>query len=317
MSETKFSSHLTDDMARRLILGTAQFGMSYGVTNRHGQVSARDVREILSYARDAGILLVDTAAGYGASEASLGECLPDFPEIGVVTKTAVIANPTIGVDEMRKIEDGVLHSVETLRRPRLDGLLVHTGSDLLKPGGETLAEYLVSLKSDGRVGRVGVSVYDASEIDRILEVFQPDIVQVPLNIFDQRLIRSGHIRALQSAGIEVHARSAFLQGILLAEPAGLPTYFQGFDRIFAKYFGFLHDTRLTPLAACMGFMMQQSGADRVIIGVTTRSELAGILAALPPGMTLPSMDMLACDVKQLIDPRGWPKLREDGEAARQ
>jgi aryl-alcohol dehydrogenase-like predicted oxidoreductase len=317
MSDTKFSSHLKDNTAGRLILGTVQFGMPYGVTNRRGQVSADEVRKILSDARDAGVSFVDTAAGYGTSEASLGECLPDFPEIGVVTKTVVIASPTIGVDEMRKIEEGILHSAEMLRRPHLDGLLVHSGSDLLKAGGKTLAEYLLSVKSDGRVGRVGVSVYDASEIDRILEIFQPDIIQVPLNIFDQRLIRSGHIRALQSAGIEVHARSAFLQGILLAESSSLPTYFQGFDRIFATYSEFLRETRLTPLAACMGFMMQQSGADRVIIGVTTRSELAGIFAALPTGIALPPMDMLASDAKELIDPRVWPKLRDDKEAAKQ
>lgn len=301
----------------RLVLGTVQFGMPYGVTNREGQVSKDVVREILSDARDAGISLVDTAAGYGTSEAVLGECLPDFPEIGVVTKTAVIAGPTIGAEEIRKIEESVFQSLKALQRSRLDGLLVHNGSDLLKPGGEALADLLMSLKSNGSIGRVGVSVYEAKEIDRILEIFQPDIVQLPLNIFDQRLIRSGHIEALQSAGIEVHARSAFLQGVLLAGPSTLSGYFRKFDTVFKKYSEFLDNNKLTPLSACLGFMMQQSGVDRVIVGVTARSELAEILAALRSGAVLPDANKLASEATELIDPRLWPQLPSDREEARQ
>ena len=92
------------------------------------------------------------------------------------------------------------------------------------------------LKSEGLVKRIGVSVYDAAEIDGVLEIFRPDVVQLPLNIFDQRLIQSGHIKALQSAGIEIHARSAFLQGILLSERSALPDYFKRFDGSLAGYY---------------------------------------------------------------------------------
>lgn len=311
MNGAKSRSHLKESSARRLALGSVQFGMPYGATNRQGQVSTHVVREILSDARDAGISLVDTAASYGASEAVLGECLPDFPEIGVITKTPVIAGPALGLEEIEKIRDSVFRSLEALNRPRLDGLLVHNGSDLLKPGGEALVELLMSLKSNGSVGRTGVSVYEANEIDRILTMFQPDIVQLPLNVFDQRLVRSGHIKALQSAGIEVHARSAFLQGTLLAGLSALPGYFRKFSAIFESYYEFLDRNKLNPLAACLGFMMQQSGVDCVVIGVTARSELAEILAALRNKTVLPPMDNLACEVPELIDPRLWPQLRRD------
>ncbi len=311
------SGRQAERAAGRLILGTVQFGMPYGVTNRHGQVSMQVVRNILSDARDAGISLVDTAAGYGTSESVLGECLPVFPEIGVVTKTAVIASPTIDVEEIRKIREGVFRSLEALQRSQLDGLLVHNGRDLLKPGGEAIAEFLMSLKSSGSVGRIGVSVYEAKEIDRILEIFQPDIVQLPLNILDQRLIRSGHIRALQSAGVEVHARSVFLQGILLSSLTMLPSYFRKFDAVFEKYSEFLDHNKLSPLSACLGFMMQQSGVDRVVIGVTAKQELAEILAALRSGEALPPTDKLASEAPELIDPRLWPQSRSDQGEARQ
>ncbi len=311
------SSGQLEHAANRLILGTVQFGMPYGMTNRRGQVSLKAAREILSDAFDAGVSLVDTASGYGTSEALLGECLPDFPGIGVVTKTAVIASPIIGAAEIEKVREGVSLSMKSLQRPRLEGLLVHNSGDLFKPGGEAFVELLMLLKSEGHIERIGVSVYDAKDVDRVLKIFCPDIVQLPLNIFDQRLIQSGHIKALQSKGIEVHARSAFLQGILLADPSSLPSYFRAFEGSFAGYSEFLRDSKLTPLSACLGFMMQQSGVDRVIVGVTARSELAEVLAALPAGSELPPMDKLASDATGLIDPRLWPPSREAPEATRQ
>lgn len=290
----------------RLVLGTVQFGMPYGITNRRGQVSPETAREILSDACEAGISLVDTASGYGTSEALLGQCLPDFPSIGVVTKTAVIDAAVIGPAEIQKVRESISCSMEFLQRSRLEGLLVHNGGDLLKPGGEGLVELLMLLKSEGRIERIGVSVYDAKEIDHILEIFRPDIVQLPLNVFDQRLIQGGHIEALRSAKIEIHARSAFLQGILLANPSVLPDYFRKFDDIFAAYLEFLDNSKLSPLSACLGFMIQQSGVDRVIVGVTARSELAEILAALPTGPSMPPMHMLASNAPGLVDPREWP-----------
>jgi hypothetical protein len=131
-------------------------------------------------------------------------------------------------------------------------------------------------------------------------------MQLPLNVFDQRLIQGGHIEALRSAKIEIHARSAFLQGILLANPSVLPDYFRKFDDIFAAYREFLDNSKLSPLSACLGFMIQQSGVDRVIVGVTARSELAEILAALPTGPSMPPMHMLASNAPGLVDPREWP-----------
>ena len=294
---------------RRLILGTAQFGMPYGVTNRYGQVPVTDAREILASAFDAGISLIDTASCYGASEYVLGQCLAELPDMGIVTKTIAIPSAAIGSDDLERVHEGVARSMEQLQRTNLDGLLVHHGRDLLKPGGEALAELLLEFKSRGIARRVGVSAYDAEEIDNVLLLFKPDIVQLPLNIFDQRLIRSGHIQALRSAGIEIHARSAFLQGILLAMRAALPAHFQNFSNDFSRYHTFLNDNELSPLTACLGFMTQQSGVDRIIVGVTSRAEMEEIVAAFPKS-ALPAMSALACASLELVDPRMWPKAVE-------
>lgn len=292
-------------LASRLVIGAAQFGMPYGATNTRGQVPLREVAAILHRAHEAGIRLVDTAAGYGTSEAVLGDMLPDFPAIDVVTKLPAFPGSVIAEADIREMHDTVLRSLDLLHRSKLCGLLVHHSGDLSKPGGEHVVELLDRLKQDGIAERVGVSVYDIEDIDTILKSFRPDIVQMPINLFDQRFVQSGHVERLHKAGIEVHARSIFLQGILLKEASRLPRYFGPFAVQFADYSNFLNEHGITRLAACLSFIMEQSGADRVLIGVTSIDELDQILMALSQSVVLPAMSRLASNEPALVDPRQW------------
>jgi aryl-alcohol dehydrogenase-like predicted oxidoreductase len=291
--------------ADRLILGTAQFGMPYGITNGRGQVSAREVDAILLHAQDAGVTVIDTAAGYGTSEETLGLCLSGLPCFKVITKIPSVSSETVAPTDVQRIRDSVFRSLDRLRRDKVDGLLVHHAADLLKPGGEKIVELLESLKREGTTARLGVSVYDAEEIDRVLKVVRPDIMQIPINLFDQRLMQSGHLASLREAEIEIHGRSAFLQGVLLADPSRLPDYFGRFADQFELYGEFIGEHKLSRLAACLGFMFEQSGVDRIIVGVTLKSELAEILAAVPGQSRLPRMNKLACSDAALVDPRRW------------
>ncbi len=291
--------------ASRLVMGTVQFGMPYGATNTRGQVPLQEVAAIVHRADEVGIRLVDTATGYGTSEAVLGGVLPAYSSIDVVTKLPPFAGFAIAATDITEMHDTVLRSLELLRRSKIYGLLLHHSGDLFKPGGERVVELLDRFKRDGIAERVGVSVYDTEDIDRILKVFRPDIVQMPINLFDQRFVQSGHVGQLRRAGIEVHARSIFLQGILLTETFRLPHYFRPFAKQFANYSNFIGEHGITRLAACLSFMMEQSGADHVLIGVTSVDELDQILRALPQSVTLPPMGQLASSEHALIDPRKW------------
>lgn len=86
---------------------------------------------------------------------------------------------------------------------------MHRADDLFVPGGERLMAALTDLKQQGLVAKIGVSVYNAEQIDQVLDRFAIDLVQLPISVLDQRLLRSGHLRKLKSAGVEVHARSVF------------------------------------------------------------------------------------------------------------
>ncbi len=292
--------------AARLILGGAQFGMPYGITNRRGQVHEAGVRAILERAQGAQVRLVDTAAAYGTSEEVLGRVLVDFPDFGIISKMPPLGGDSIGAEDIQNLQDKVSRTLDTLRRGNLEALLVHASGDLFKPGGEGLIEFLCGLRSDDVVSRIGVSIYEAHEIDRVLETFTPDIVQLPLNLFDQRLVRSGHIAKLRTAGVEIHARSAFLQGILLTDPTNLPVHFTSFTDAFEAYSDFLEANELSRLSASLGFVLRQNGVDKVVVGVTDPQEFDEIVEATSHRTAMPGMERLACSDLDLIDPRRWP-----------
>lgn len=299
---------------RKLVLGTVQFGLPYGATNVSGQVLEQEVAEIVALAAKVGVNCIDTASGYGTSEFVLGALLPDYPALQVITKLPAIGASTITDADIRAARQTLSQSLQHLRRDHVEGLLVHNTADLRKQGGRKVWELLQSLKRDGIARRIGVSVYDAQDIDGVLSLFTPDIVQLPVNLFDQRLIESGHIGKLKAAGVDVHARSAFLQGVLLAERDKRPAYFRTYDDVFARYEAFLGRNSLSRIRASLGFAMEESGADRVLVGVTSVNELREILASAS-GSPLPSMRSLASDDPALVDPRGWTLPATRGQAS--
>jgi aryl-alcohol dehydrogenase-like predicted oxidoreductase len=290
----------------RLVLGTAQFGLPYGVTNMRGLLAETETARILELAWGRGITMLDTAPAYGASETVVGRYLKDFPGFSVVTKTPTFKGPSIEAADIEAVRRSLAQSIERLGRRCLDAVLVHHGDDLRKPGGDLIVRVLEDMKSERLIARVGVSVYDEAEITAVLSRFQPDIVQLPINLFDQRLLRNGVPWRLREQNIEVHARSVFLQGVLLADVESLNPYFRPYASQFFQYRQFLLDNDISALTACLAFALGKSGADRIVVGVTGHDELAQILAAVAsiPGR-LPSFDALACDEIDLVDPRQW------------
>jgi aryl-alcohol dehydrogenase-like predicted oxidoreductase len=283
----------------KLGLGTVQFGLAYGVTNARGQVPRADVAAILEAALAAGVDLFDTAAAYGESETVLGELLPRAAPLRLVSKIPAIDAASIGETEIAACRDSVRRSLRRLHRQQLYGLLLHRADDLLKPGGAQLLALLRELKQAGLVAKIGVSA------DEIGAMFTPDLLQVPVSVMDQRLLRDGTLARLRAEGCEIHARSVFLQGVLLADPTALPAHFAPWrDRL--RRLAELADR--SRLSLCLAFVLARPEIDGVVVGVTSLAELRQILAAateaeapLPAGL-----DTLAVDDPQLVNPALWP-----------
>jgi aryl-alcohol dehydrogenase-like predicted oxidoreductase len=297
-------------LRHKLGLGTVQFGLAYGVTNPRGQVARADVAAILTAALAAGIDLLDTAAAYGESEAVLGALLPPAAPLRLVSKLPAIDAATIGPAEIAACRESVGRSLARLRRPQLYGLLLHRADDLLKPGGDRLVALLRELKEAGLVAKIGVSAYERRQLDQVLAMFTPDLLQVPVSLIDQRLLRDGTLARLRAQGSEIHARSVFLQGVLLADPAGLPAHFAPWRDRLRRVAELAERAGRSRLSLCLAFALARPEIDGVVVGVTGLAELQEILAAagdsdaaLPAGL-----EELAVDDPQLVNPALWPAV---------
>lgn len=256
-----------------LALGTVQFGLNYGVANATGQVKLEEARAILNRAHEAGMDTLDTAISYGESEHILG--LLGIQSWKTVTKLPGV--PTDCCDLNQWIKDQVKGSQQRLGVDRLYGLLLHRPEQLLGKLGPMLYDALSNLKFEGLVEKIGVSVYGPMQLDSLFENYTFDLIQAPLNIFDRSLISSGWVSRLSDAGIEIHSRSAFLQGLLLIPANERPAKFDRWKNIWEEWDCWLKESELTPLQACMRYVNSLDGIDRVIVGVDTVEHLNEII----------------------------------------
>jgi len=300
-------------VSSRLGLGTAQWGVPrYGVAGS-GRPTAETVAEMLRLGRTHGIDLLDTAHAYGDAEAVIGgvqSCVGD--ELRIVTKTMAVRAPRISIEAVTAVVAAFAGSLTRLRRQRVYGLLVHHSNDLLAQGGDRLWAAMEDLRSEGKVAKIGVSVYDPEQLEAIVQRYAPTLVQLPLSVYDRRFERTVLLAALKRADIEVHARSAFLQGLLLLGADELPLYFAPIRAHHASFHAHVRALGVSPLAACLGFCLAQASVDRVIVGCEALEQLAEIIAAAEAAGSpdLP-LDVDSLDDAQFLDPSRWPQ----GESA--
>lgn len=258
---------------KKLALGTVQFGLAYGVANTSGCLTTQEAARVVQAAKLSGIDTLDTAIAYGRSEETLGQL-----GIGgwkVVTKLPAI--PPGSNDVAGWVEAEVCGSLGRLRIDRLHGLLLHRPGDLFGAAGPAYLSALDALKDSGLVDKVGVSIYAPDELDSLFALRRFDMVQAPISILDQRMIRSGWTRRLAAVGVELHSRSAFLQGLLLMPETARPKQFSRWSSTWQAWASWLGETGLTPLQACLAYALSVEGVDRVIVGVDGVAHLEEIL----------------------------------------
>jgi aryl-alcohol dehydrogenase-like predicted oxidoreductase len=286
----------------RLAIGTVQFGQSYGVANQRGQVPVSEAGAILAYARDCGIDTLDTAVGYGDSERRLGE-------IGVEGWRIVSKLPAVPPldDPYHWALDATRATLQRLGVNSLHGILLHRPQQLLEAGGQCIYDALQKLKADGVIRKVGVSIYEPSELDVLTSAYQLDMVQAPFNILDRRLIDSGWMSRMSAQGIELHVRSIFLQGLLLMEPGRRPEKFSRWSDLFERWDRWLESSGMTAIQACIRYVFTFQEIDRVVVGVDELSQLKDIVEGFHG--SLPAVPAeLSCADSDLINPARWAKL---------
>lgn len=276
---------------RRLVLGTAQWGNAYGVTNAVGRLSNEELASIVSVALEAGINEVDTARGYGDAEQRLRPFASSF---SVTTKVSG------GGDVASQVAD----SRAVLGVESLAGVLIHDW-DALDCKGQGMSVLSFSqLLDSGAVSRVGVSVYDEAGLESAVATFDAagvpmGVVQVPANVLDRRLDSSPVLMELAAGGTQIVVRSAFLQGVLLAAGGELA------DHADVVRFRSSLGSERSLLEACLSHVRALPWATHVVVGVTSAEELREIVSAwnaCPPALAPKEW---GSEDLELIDPRRW------------
>jgi aryl-alcohol dehydrogenase-like predicted oxidoreductase len=296
-------------MAPQLCLGTAQFGLPYGITNTAGQVAESEVRALLAEAAAADVSWLDTAQAYGEAEAVLGRTLPPGHGFRLISKLPAQSQCTFTAEDRLAWDEALERSYERLREPRLDALLLHSAADLRKPGGEHLRQWLLSLRQRSLVRRLGVSIYGPDDLNGVAPDLL-DLVQLPLSLYDQRLLADGTIARLRAQGCAVHARSLYLQGLLLSPAACWPAWVDSAAREHhARLEQVAADRGCSLLECALGFARAQRDLEAVVLGLCSRRELQQLLQAW--GRISPWQDgewrTWALPDASILDPRYWQR----------
>jgi aryl-alcohol dehydrogenase-like predicted oxidoreductase len=262
----------------KLAIGTAQFGMDYGLSNKLGKSKKYEVSKILKYAHSQGVDLIDTAPSYGDSENILGNLIHKY-DFRIVTKTPKFDGNFIDNFHSVQLYETFCESLINLGEKASYGLLVHSCDDLLKPGGELLYKKMQDLKSIGMVEKIGVSVYSSLQINSVLDKFKIDIIQLPINIFDQQLFVDGSLEKLKNKNIEIHARSVFLQGLLLMNPLEIPQYFLPIQDKIKMFSNTAKSLSLSKLELALNYVNEISEIDKIVVGVNKFSQFNELVNA--------------------------------------
>ena len=283
-----------------LILGTAQFGTGYGITNSVGRLPDETVRDILEVAAVSGIDLFDTAPDYGDAQFRLGALRGSAAATGYVSKFGL---PSDAVTPSNLFGE----SLNALGVSSLYGLLFHRPLDLRDERASEAWDVLRAARAEARVARIGASIYDVDDLAVVVDRFPDlDLIQVPGNIVDRRLLDHPVLSQLHERGVEIHVRSAYLQGLLLTAPEAVPKQLAGLKPAIASLAAASAASGASVLELVLGFLKNHENVDAVLVGALSGAELHDTVAA----WNRISASDFAVEVPvvddELLDPRRWP-----------
>ena len=270
-------------------IGTAQFGMDYGISNSSGKVEKNEVKKIIDGLPSLGIDTIDTASVYGNAETILGN--NNLDNINVITKFT-----------SKDVESMLMEfelSLKNLKQQRLYGYLCHHPNNIFE--NPCLWEKLIYLRNKGAIEKIGLSLSNISEVKKLLKSgMVPDILQIPYNIFDDRFQEISII--LKSKGTEIHSRSAFLQGLFFLDEEKLKNKFNSVSNYVIKMRNDLGD-KIN--AFLINFCCNQDFIDKIIIGVENFNQLEQNLQYLGDGIKF-SYDGIPKRIEEeVINPTQW------------
>ena len=268
----------------KLVLGTVQFGLPYGINNTKGQTEKEEVFKILQSAQKNAINTLDTAPAYGNSMETLGEFFKHSNSFSVISKFH------------GKTEKEIVGSVDNSYKDWLEN--------------PSTISVLDKLKQEQKVGKIGISLYTNDEFLSAIESGLFDVIQIPFNILDNYSLKGSLIEKAKNKGVEVHTRSVFLQGLFFKSIETLPAFFSPLKEALSKIHTLCADNNLSVHELALLYVLHQSNIKRVLIGVETEKQLLMNIEVLKKDISISliqEINNIKIEEIDLLNPVTWPK----------
>ena len=289
---------------KKIILGTAQFGEKYGITNKAGSTQNHEIKKILKICKTEKIRFIDSAMNYGKAEKKLG--LNSLKDFKIITKI-----PSIPINK-KDVKSWVVkiteRTLKKLKQKHLHAVLVHDSSNLVGSQKNELYEAMCHLKKTGLTKKIGVSIYDFKEMKKIISEYKIDIVQVPFNILDRRILDKKLLNLLKRKKIEIHARSIFLQGLLLSNEYTRFKKFRKFKKLWNDIDKYCIKNKTNVLNLALNYVLSKKQIKRVVIGFEDSKQLKQILVNIDNFKKKKNFNKLISRSELLINPSNWKKI---------
>ncbi len=290
-------------MISKLVIGTAQFSSNYGISNTSGKVKPDMALKILRLANKLDINFIDTAIGYKNCHKILGKI--GMKNFEIITKIPELQNK---VDDIPgKIEELISKSKIDLKVNNLNTVLIHNPYQLKNKIGEEIVKKLDYLKHNGVFKKIGISIYNPEEIDALGNVYDFEVIQCPINVFDRRMYETGKLKELKSKGIEIHARSIFLQGLLLMKSGSVPGKFNKWINLINEWNKYNNFNQTQMIKTAINHVFSQKNIDKVIIGFQNDKELEQVSGLISEDENEVPNDLKTND-DLLLNPSKWDRL---------
>ena len=281
----------------KIVLGTVQFGTNYGINNTSGQVTKEEVSTILRIASENGINTLDTSSAYGTSEQALGEALKNTGlQFNIVSK---YPKSELGV------RDTFMKSVNNLGVDILYGYLVHHFEFYQEH--PYIFDDMRSLKEEGRIQKIGFSLYNPQQLQYLLDRnVQFDIIQFPYNIFDRHF--EPWLPTLKEAGVEVHTRSAFLQGLFFKDVNTIMGKLEPMIPYLDRLHSYCKQRNITIEQIAFGYVLSNNAVDGALVGVDNHQQLERNLEVSRFVLSNENIDFIRSieiKEKELLNPVNW------------
>lgn len=283
----------------KIILGTVQFGLNYGINNTRGKVPVQEAHRILDYAYSKGIMTLDTAAGYGDSEEIIGDYLVSNSDkkFEITTKVNCSEIP---------LEKQLHESLRKLKVDKVEVLMLHS-FELYEKFKSQLTLFCKQNKGIC-FNQIGVSVYSNQEVAVLNLDPNIDRIQSPFNLLDNQSKRGKVYSAIQSKGKTVDTRSVFLQGLFFKAANDLPTNLMSLREPLEKLKGIAQSNLLKIEELAIGYALSMNFIDNVLIGVDSLDQLKGNLSALTKTLskqTVDEINTISIQNTNLLNPSLW------------